>query len=126
MIKNLQMSLCLAFIFLLVACTDKEKFESIDDPSVNKSHASPPGETVTLEASYWTFDQETYKVPAGDVTIHLKNKEGFHGIIIEGTDVSIEGDGSYHTTLEPGEYKIFCSIICGTGHSDMTATLIVE
>lgn len=82
--------------------------------------------SVTIRASKWKFDQKTYNVPAGDVTIYLKNDDGFHGIEIEGTEVKIEGDGVNTASLKPGEYKIYCNIICGTGHDDMISTLIVE
>ncbi|MFA9557014.1 cytochrome C oxidase subunit II [Evansella sp. AB-rgal1] len=82
--------------------------------------------TVTIVASDWKFDKDEYKVPAGKVTIKLSNEQGYHGIKIDGTDVDISGDGSFTTTLEPGEYRIWCSIMCGTGHDDMISYLIVE
>lgn len=84
------------------------------------------GHILEIIAKNWAFHQQIYTVPAGKVTIELKNLEGFHGIHIEGTDVTIEGDGTYTTVLEPGEYTIVCSIVCGTGHDTMKATLIVE
>ncbi|GAB2575319.1 cupredoxin domain-containing protein [Gracilibacillus alcaliphilus] len=83
-------------------------------------------EIVNIQASNWEFDQEAYTVSAGEIAVHLSNEEGYHGIEVEGTDISIDGDGSMITTLEAGEYVIRCSIPCGEGHNDMTATLIVQ
>lgn len=108
---------------LLTSCNDN-KIPKDAIPIENQPSAD--GEIVDIIAENWTFDKNSYVVPAGEITVNLKNIEGFHGIQIDGTDVSIEGDGSFTTTLEPGEYTIFCSIICGTGHSNMIATLIVE
>ncbi|WP_243299486.1 cytochrome C oxidase subunit II [Bacillus litorisediminis] len=87
---------------------------------------STGGNTVTIEASNWQFDKTEYTVPAGDVTVNLKNADGFHGITIEGTEISIEGDGKATANLKAGEYTIRCSVICGEGHAEMVAKLIVE
>ncbi|ENH97227.1 cytochrome C oxidase subunit II [Gracilibacillus halophilus YIM-C55.5] len=104
--------------------TDNEGNDSEETDDGNES-ASNNG-TIDITASNWKFDQEEYTVDAGDVTVQLTNEEGLHGISIEGTDISIEGDGSDSANLEPGEYTIRCSIQCGQGHSDMVATLIVQ
>jgi heme/copper-type cytochrome/quinol oxidase subunit 2 len=87
---------------------------------------SENGITIILEASNWDFDQEEYTVSAGEVTIQLKNIEGYHGVEIEGTDLKIDGDGEQTVTLAPGEYLIYCSIPCGADHDKMTAKLIVQ
>lgn len=111
----------LLFVLFLTACAGESKnaIPIEKQPTVN-------GETIDVIAENWAFNKNSYVVPAGEVTVNLKNSEGFHGIEVEGTDISIEGDGSYTTTLEPGEYRIVCNIICGTGHHEMIATLIVE
>ncbi|GAA0330060.1 hypothetical protein GCM10008967_20700 [Bacillus carboniphilus] len=87
---------------------------------------SGPANTVTLEASNWEFDKEEYTVPAGKVTLDLKNVDGYHGITVDGTDIKIDGDGKATANLKAGEYTIRCSIICGEGHTEMVATLIVQ
>lgn len=106
---------------MIVSCSSKKNtIIPIEKAEKDTDHI------LEIIAENWTFHQQTYTVPAGKVTVQLKNKEGFHGIRIEGTDVTIEGDGTYTAELEPGEYAIVCNIICGTGHNDMVATLIVE
>lgn len=75
------------------------------------------------------FDQPEYRMTAGEpVTLTMINKQGRHGVMIQGTDIDLTPDNaSQEVTIdEPGEYTLFCSIMCGPGHADMVATLIVE
>jgi cytochrome c oxidase subunit 2 len=108
----------LMLIVVLAACGGGEEASSgSGDGSDN---------TVVLEAKNFEFDKAEYTVPAGKVTVELKSLEGHHGVIIEGTDIAIDGEGRATDTLEAGEYTIHCSVPCGAGHADMTAKLIVE
>jgi len=90
--------------------------------------AASSGTQVNIEASNWKFNQDTFEVKAGEeFTINFKSTEGFHGIGIEGLDVDLQKDGSKTLKVdEPGEYKIFCNIICGPDHGKMVATLVVK
>ncbi|ADU30574.1 cytochrome c oxidase subunit II [Evansella cellulosilytica] len=111
------------FVFIMLvttACGGNENGVSSNNTETRE------GSEITVVATNWDFDQETYTVPAGEVTVNLVNEEGFHGIKIDDTSISIEGEGSYTASLEPGEYRIWCSIPCGEGHDVMEATLIVE
>jgi len=111
----------LMLILVLFACnSDKNPVIPIKKPEKETGHS------LEIIAKNWSFHQQIYTVPSGKVTIELKNTEGFHGIHIEGTDITIEGDGTYTANLQPGEYTIVCSIVCGTGHDMMEAKLIVE
>lgn len=112
-----------ALILMLVACGGGD---SADEGSTTDSEGNASGAAVDIVATNWDLELDNTTVPAGEVTFTLTNEEGMHGIEIKGTDVSIEGDGSATTTLEPGEYEIYCSIMCGEGHDDMVSTLIVE
>ena len=89
----------------------------------------PNGNTVDLaiEAKDFEFNQPEYRVKAGDtVNVTFANAQGMHGIDIVGYDVNL-GDGESATFVAaPGEYDIVCNIMCGTGHSQMRAKLIVE
>jgi cytochrome c oxidase subunit II len=116
--KILLSSFMIVAILALVACGGQESSGSENNGGTES--------TVDLNAKNWQFDKDTYTVPAGKVTFNLKNEEGYHGIIVEGTDVKIDGDGSATATLEPGEYTVKCNIQCGTGHEQMTATVVVE
>lgn len=71
--------------------------------------------------------EKTFYVKAGqEVTLSLKNEEGFHGLAIADLDVQLDQEGEVKFTPEtPGEYEIACSVFCGAGHGDMTAKLVV-
>ncbi|WP_416149928.1 cytochrome C oxidase subunit II [Salipaludibacillus sp. HK11] len=127
----------LALVLVLAACggnNDVTENESAGNENVAEETENENGEeeeeasssVVELNASNWDFDQDTYTAEAGEVTINLNNEEGHHGIEIEGTDVVIDGEGSATADLEPGEYRIYCSIPCGEGHDEMEAMLVVE
>ncbi len=119
--KLLLSSFIIASVVSLAACGGGES-----SGNGSESKGATTAGTVELNASNWKFDQETYHVSAGEITFNLKNAEGYHGIEIEGTDIKIDGEGSAKATLEPGEYTVKCSIQCGAGHEEMTATIVVE
>lgn len=84
---------------------------------------------LKITASNFKFDQEEYKVKAGQtMTVVLKNSEGVHGIEINGLDVSLSGKNlSKEVTFDkPGTYDIVCTIPCGPGHATMKTKLVVE
>lgn len=122
--KLKQMLFILIALFLLVAITACGAANNNDSEN-NEAAEEVTGEQVVLKASNWDFDQESYTVPAGEVTVTLENVSGNHGIVVEGTDVEINGEGSVSTELEPGEYTIRCTIPCGAGHAEMVTTLVV-
>ncbi|WP_421617496.1 cupredoxin domain-containing protein [Brevibacillus sp. TJ4] len=90
--------------------------------------ASTTGTQVNIEASNWKFNQEVFEVNAGEeFTINFSSTEGYHGIGIQGLDVEIEKEGSKTLKVdEPGEYTIFCNILCGPDHGKMIAKLVVK
>ncbi|WP_202080241.1 cytochrome C oxidase subunit II [Caldalkalibacillus salinus] len=106
--------------------TETENTDSNAENEAEGTEASADAQEVTVVASNFEFDQDAYTVSSGEVTINLENADGHHGIAVVGTDVMINGAGSETVQLEPGEYRIECSIPCGNGHKDMVATLVVE
>ncbi|GGF27166.1 hypothetical protein GCM10010954_27770 [Halobacillus andaensis] len=117
--KGIFAFLVIVLMFTLAACGS-------GDEKVDGGEAEAAGETVDIKASNWEFNEESYIASAGEITFNLTNEEGMHGIEIEGADINIDNEGSATATLEPGEYTITCSIVCGTGHEEMVSTLIVE
>lgn len=139
--KKLMISfILLSLVLILAACGGNDDTIEIENDSGNENinesinednNENGNGENasaseVDLVATNWDFDQDSYTAAAGEVTINLTNEEGHHGIMIEGTDVEIDGEGSATADLEPGEYRIYCSIPCGEGHDEMETTLVVE
>lgn len=91
--------------------------QTVDIVATNFKLASPTGEQV-------------FYVKAGEeVTMKLTSKEGHHGVKVLGIEgePQIQGPNGTvkFTPTKPGEYQIVCSVFCGAGHGDMTATLIV-
>ncbi|GFR36800.1 hypothetical protein PRECH8_00960 [Insulibacter thermoxylanivorax] len=101
---------------------------------------APPssGEEVIPEAkdneiqfilTNFKFDKDEYRVRAGEpVILTMINRQGTHGVMVQGTDINLLKDNPSQEVVfeEPGEYMLLCSVMCGTGHADMVAKLIVE
>ncbi|MBB5172355.1 cytochrome C oxidase subunit II [Texcoconibacillus texcoconensis] len=134
--KKLFSSVIFGSMLVLAACGGEEPAEEengadndeavAEEEEAENSEEEAAASEIDIVATDWDFDQETYTVEEGEVTVNLINEEGHHGIVIEGTDIDIEGDGSQTAELEAGEYEIVCSIPCGEGHDDMVSTLVVE
>ncbi|WP_168735770.1 cupredoxin domain-containing protein [Cohnella fermenti] len=82
---------------------------------------------LIIKASNWQFDKTEYTIPKDTpVEIKLVNDEGAHGIEIKKAGVKLNASKSSKIVqLEAGTYEIKCNIVCGTGHLNMTATLVV-
>lgn len=134
--KSMFLFLLLAMMFVLAACGGGENTsmeENTGQGAENVEGVTEEGNgdeatnSINISAANWKFDKEEYTVKGGEpITLNFENEEGAHGIAIEGTDVNIQQEGQQEVTLEPGEYKIYCNIPCGQGHSNMTATLVVQ
>jgi len=103
----------------------------LPDKPVDEASQLPEGVTLMkVEArSDFTFNQDVYTAKVGDkVVLKFQNKGGIHGVNIDELNVALDADNP-ETELEftePGEYEIYCSIPCGTGHQTMVSKLIVE
>ncbi len=82
---------------------------------------------LNIDATNFKFDQEEYRVNAGDtVNLSLTSSEGIHGILVKGLDITLKDGETTSFVAKPGEYEIICNIMCGSGHSEMISTLVVE
>jgi cytochrome c oxidase subunit II len=131
--KGILATLLFSLLLFLAACggedtTSNEPDTSADTEQSTETTTPDPNNEVNIVASNFHFDKEVYAVKAGEeVKLTFKNDEGNHGVNIDDFDVAIQGDGeATFTPTEPGEYKIYCNIICGEGHADMVATLVVQ
>jgi len=132
MVKRLStIAACAVLALTLAACGgnnggNNSANEAANDTAANSG--STAGSVVDLTATNYKFDQEVYKVKAGEVTFNLDNSEGVHGVKVSNTDVSLDNNTTSQTVTidNPGEYEIICSIPCGPGHVKMRAKLVVE
>jgi len=90
--------------------------------------AEPQAEhEIVIVATNWAFDKEEYVVPKDTPVRIILETDGAHGIKVAGTGISLDpGRRSQVVTLKEGVYPFGCSIMCGTGHKDMQATLVVK
>ena len=86
--------------------------------------------TLEIVASNFEFDQTEYVVEAGStMTVKLVNDQGTHGINISGIGLDLQGAQlSQEVTFgEAGEeYEITCIVLCGEGHAEMKAKIVVQ
>ena len=90
--------------------------------------AEPQAEhEIVIVATNWAFDKEEYVVPKDTPVRIILETDGAHGIKVAGTEINLDpGKRSQVVTLKEGVYPFGCSIMCGTGHSDMQASLVVK
>lgn len=114
-----------AILLAASGCGQADKAASTD----GGASAAPEAATkLTLAATNWKFDKEVYNIKAGEpITISLDNQQGIHGVELEGLNAKLDNKKKSVTiTPKAGTYTIRCNVSCGTGHSSMTAKLIVE
>ncbi len=106
-----------------------------NDPATAPEPEAQTTSTVkefALTASKWDFAPSTITVTKGDtVKLTITSTDVKHGIAIPvysinedlpvGEEVEIE-----FVADQAGTFPFRCSVSCGSGHSDMTGTLIVE
>ncbi|CAM3541918.1 cytochrome C oxidase subunit II [Marinicrinis lubricantis] len=121
------MGLIIAFtlVFSLAACGGNGDSDTSNAAvETNESGATE----LKIIATNWQFDQETYTISKDTpIDFVLDSQEGYHGVKIKGLGIELEKDNKkQYKITEAGEYEIVCNIICGAGHSEMKATLIVQ
>nr|AYQ75441.1 cytochrome C oxidase subunit II [Cohnella candidum] len=145
--KASKLSLALAAlvaVFALSACGSNNNdaasspSASASSPAASSSAAASPsasapaagGETkeITVTATNFQFDQTEIHAKVGDtLKITLKNDSGNHGLEIKDLNVTLKNGETATVVLDKaGTYDYNCSIMCGSGHDNMTGELIVE
>ncbi|WP_424767249.1 cytochrome C oxidase subunit II [Paenibacillus sp. sgz302251] len=127
--KWLLFASAMCLVIVLAACgansnTNKETGNT--DTTVTDGGTATSDLVIT--ASNWKFDQEEYKIKAGEtVNLKLDSIEGMHGVQIQKTKYLIANNKTVPVNFsEPGTYEMICSVPCGAGHREMKATLVVE
>lgn len=93
-----------------------------------------PHAVTHLQISMRKFQIEpnVIRVKQGEkVVLDVSTKDVEHGFEVKdmGIDEPIQPGRPAEIPLETsrkGEFKVACSILCGAGHEDMTATIVVE
>jgi cytochrome c oxidase subunit 2 len=98
--------------------------------------AVPEPKVFEVVARRFAFEPATIEVVEGDtVRLLVRSADGPHGVEIKAFKVKKAvpraKPGDSPVTIEfvaaaAGEYPILCSEYCGSGHKDMTGTLVVR
>ncbi|SFE50584.1 cytochrome c oxidase subunit 2 [Paenibacillus catalpae] len=115
-----------AYVILLTAC-GASKNEEVQSGSGEGSETI--ANEVVITAKNWEFDKAEYRIKKGEaVKLTLESGSGVHGIAFEDLEIKElrSGDSKVVTINEAGTYEFSCNIMCGSGHANMKAKLIVE
>jgi cytochrome c oxidase subunit 2 len=98
--------------------------------------AEPETKTFEVVARRFAFEPDTIEVDEGDrVRLLVRSADGPHGVEIKQFKVKKAvpraKPGDPPVTIEfvastAGTFQILCSEYCGSGHKDMTGTLVVH
>lgn len=93
---------------------------------------SGPDRIIYLKARQFSFSPDTIKVkPADKIRIIAESLDVAHGFAISAFNINATIERGKKTIIEfiankKGQYDFVCSVYCGSGHSSMKGTLIVE
>lgn len=87
---------------------------------------------IRITAKQWEFQPATVAVNRGDrVRLIVKSIDVSHGFSLPDFGVNTRLEPSVDTVVEftadkTGTFTYFCSVVCGSGHSEMRGTLTVN
>ena len=119
----------IVFALLLSACGADSSSNSDSANSGNAGTNLTAEEEIVITATNYSFDQKEYHLKKGvPVKITFKNESGNHGILVPEMKLRLDGKDSSRVILpeEAGTFEVTCAIMCGSGHSEMSAKIIVE
>ena len=139
----------LALIILLlfiISCTDntqkttpqeitgplKQEIKETTQKQIEESKQTAEVKEINVEASQWSFNPPTIRVKKGDkIKLVVASKDVSHGFSIPEFNIDLklkkgETSTAEFTADKTGTFRFYCSVYCGSGHSDMEGTLIVE
>ncbi len=134
---KIKLLIFLSVLVLLVGCAAGNQPSTSDKAQAQESTTSQGASSgvehnITMELSKFAFDPNIIEVNQGDV-IHLTltSKDSTHGFSIDAYNVNVIVNGGETQTVtiqadQKGTFEFYCSVPCGSGHSDMNGKLIVK
>lgn len=125
-------------IFLVNACTQQKPVESPKDlvgqgtPVPQVSASSGAVKEIKITAKQFQFEPSTIEVNKGDkVRLIVTSIDVPHGISIPEYSINERLDPGKPKTIEftadkQGTFTAFCSVFCGSGHSNMKGKIVVK
>ena len=113
---------------------EKEQEDAVEPEVAPNSIIEPESTTkeISIIARKWEFDPAVITVKEGDsVKLDITSEDVTHGIVLSTFGIREVLKPGKTSTVEfvadtKGTFSFFCSIPCGSGHSQMKGTLIVE
>src|SRR3989344_3641790 len=143
--KKILFLLCVMAILILSACSQQNANNVVGQGSdINPGSIQPQGssteETVQngdvkefkIKAKQFEFSPSTIEVNKGDkVRLIVTSSDVPHGIAIKEYGINEQLSPGKPVTIEftadkTGTFTAFCSVFCGSGHSNMKAKLVVK
>lgn len=94
--------------------------------------AAPAVKKFSITAKKWEFSPSVISVNKGDtVELTIKSTDVTHGFFLSAFNISKNLTPGETVTAsfvadKVGSFSFICSVFCGSGHGDMTGTLIVK
>lgn len=129
MMKKTALRLSIVFVILLTACSNNNSDISASNKGTVANTNITPEEEVIITATNYNFDQKEYRLKKGvPVKIIFENESGNHGILVPELGLQLNSKNSSQVIIpeEAGTFVMTCSVMCGSGHSGMSAKVIVE
>ncbi|MCQ6278642.1 cupredoxin domain-containing protein [Bacillus sp. EB600] len=116
------------------ASTTAADQKAVNTSAASNSSASAQASTgklveITVNAKDFEYDKKVLHVKKGDkVKLTLKSDDdGGHGFALPAYNINLQKNGSAEFTADKtGTYEYHCSVMCGSGHTNMTGKLVVE
>lgn len=128
---------CQEMVCLAVGCPCAETVESCPQDCSQpepepQPEPQPEVKTFNITAKKWEFIPSTITVKKGDtVRLNITSIDVDHGLAISAFNINETLKPNQTVTVEfvadqTGSFNMFCSVFCGSGHGEMSGTLVVE
>ncbi|WP_310832279.1 cupredoxin domain-containing protein [Paenibacillus pedocola] len=127
MFKRPALLMSILCLLILSACSGGNETSTAPDVAAENTVAAE--DELIISATNYSFDQKEYHLKKGvPVKIVFKNEEGNHGMLIPELELRLDAKTSSQVIIpeEAGTFEMTCAIMCGSGHSSMSAKVIVE
>ncbi len=149
MIRKILILSLVLIMFLTVSCTVEESSDNkpateplipiADESQVEDENIEEPAieevfnvKEFKMTAKKWEFIPDTITVNEGDtVKLEIESIDVTHGFGLSAFGINENLNAGETVNIEfvadkKGEFKFFCSVFCGSGHSQMDGKIIVE
>lgn len=129
MFKKATLLLSIVLVILLTACSNNNNDVSASNSDNGTNTNIIPEDEIIITATNYDFDQKEYHLKKGvPVKIIFENESGNHGIVVPELKLQLNSKNSSQVIIpeETGTFEMTCSVMCGSGHSGMSAKVIVE